>query len=70
MAPRNDTSLLIALQWVALVAALFVTAVAVYDLLNGQNNMTTWFSLILWPVIAILNVVQLVRLNRRKTEVG
>lgn len=65
MAPRSNLPFLITLQWIALILALFVTAVSIYDLVNGANNLTTWFSIILWPVVAVLSVLQLVRLNRR-----
>lgn len=65
MASRNDIPFLITLQWIALILALFVTAVSIYDLVSGENNLTTWFSLILWPVVAVLNILLLARLNRR-----
>ncbi|PYE15429.1 hypothetical protein DFR67_11090 [Williamsia limnetica] len=53
------------LIWLATIIAVLLTAMAIYDIANGERNVSVWLSIVCWPIVAILNGVQLYRLNRR-----
>lgn len=53
------------LIWLAAIIAVLLTAMAIYDIANGERNVSVWLSIVCWPIVAILNGVQLYRLNRR-----
>jgi hypothetical protein len=52
------------LNWVALLIALALTAVAIYDIANGERNFSVWLSIICWPIVVIGSAVQLARIRR------
>lgn len=62
--PRLRNSSLRTLQWVSLVIGVLLTALALYDLSNGERSISVWVALVCWPIVAIASIVQLVRLRR------
>ena len=61
----TSTSLRKNLIWIATVIAVLLTALAIYDIANGERNISVWLSIVCWPIVAILNAVQLYRLSRQ-----
>ncbi|XPP26387.1 MAG: hypothetical protein ACNYNX_12365 [Leucobacter sp.] len=65
MPHSKNSKLVITLQTVAIVIAVFLTVMVVLDLVNGQHSPSVWIGLVCWPVVAILGVVQIVQVRKR-----
>lgn len=51
------------LAWFCIVAGIALTALAIYDLANGERNPSLWVAVICWPLVAIAGVLQLIRIR-------
>ncbi|OZG29129.1 hypothetical protein BH683_010695 [Williamsia sp. 1138] len=54
------------LAWFCVVAGIALTALAVYDLANGERNPSLWVAVICWPLVAISGGLQLIRIRGQK----
>lgn len=54
------------LMRVALVVSILLTALAVYDITKGDYGVSVWVGVICWPVVAIVNCIELYRLRRTR----
>ncbi|PXW32414.1 UNVERIFIED_CONTAM: hypothetical protein DES50_103197 [Williamsia faeni] len=44
------------------IAAILLTAVAIYDIANGEHSLSVWVAIVCWPIVAIFNGVKLFKL--------
>ena len=52
------------LAWFCVLAGVLLTALAFYDLIDGERNVSLWVGIVCWPIVAISGALQLVRIRR------
>jgi hypothetical protein len=52
------------LAWFSVLAGLLLTALAVYDLADGERNPSLWLAIVCWPIVTISGALQVVRIRR------
>ncbi|PCK25674.1 hypothetical protein CHR55_19315 [Rhodococcus qingshengii] len=47
------------LNWIAFGIGILLTALAIYELVQGERSTSVWIAVVCWPIVATLSAVQL-----------
>lgn len=56
--------------WVVMVISIFLTAITIYDLVQGESTFALWVGVICWPIVAICTGYLLVQSGRHLHDVA
>lgn len=56
--------------WVVMVISIFLTAITIYDLVQGESTFALWVGVICWPIVAICTGYLLVQSGRTDGSPG
>lgn len=51
---------------IVLIVSILLTALAIYDMVNGEDGLSVWVAIICWPIVAIANGFKLYKLRQNR----